>query len=38
MRQFTIRDIAIALLLAAALVVVYFLSPGSTGVFIYQEF
>jgi hypothetical protein len=38
MRQFTIRDVAVALLLAASLVLVYFLSPGSTGVFIYQEF
>lgn len=38
MRQVTIRDVTLALLLAATLVLVYFLSPGSTGVFIYQEF
>lgn len=34
----TLRDVGLSLLYAALIVVIYFLMPGSSGVFIYQGF
>lgn len=38
MHGFTPRDLALSLFYALLIVLLYFLAPGSSGVFIYQGF